>query len=253
MAKLLTPLVSSDTHRVHLIMCPFAGGSAGAFSRWRTLAPRGAPAISLVTYPGRDRLCALPAERSIAALADRLAHDIQAQPADIPIVLAGHSMGALVAFETSRRVQNSDHRLLGVAISGCHAPHGRSKRLLSHLNDEAFMAEVIAIGGCPPALLASSDFLALFLPLLRADFYAIESYQRASPGAKDALDVPALLLWGTQDREASADEVAAWQAWLPQAGPPIAMPGSHFYPLHDPQRFIQRIMSHFDSALSSTR
>ena len=39
----------------HLVMCPFAGGSSSAFRRWRDH-PMAEIALSLVTWPGRDRL-----------------------------------------------------------------------------------------------------------------------------------------------------------------------------------------------------
>ncbi len=47
--------------------------------------------------------------------------------------------------------------------------------------------------------------MSLFLPLLRADFYATESYHYDSPDVvRPPLRTPALLLCGSHDREASA-------------------------------------------------
>lgn len=45
--------------------------------------------------------------------------------------------------------------------------------------------------------------MSLFLPLLRADFYATESYHYDSPDVCPPLRTPALLLCGSHDREAS--------------------------------------------------
>ena len=136
----------------HLVMCPFAGGSSSAFRHWRD-AQMANCALSLVIWPGRDRLRHLAPVRSITQLAELLANELEETLSpDTPLLLAGHSMGAQVAFETCRLLEQRGHAPQGLIISGCHAPHLRSERQLSHRDDADFIAELIDIGGCSPEL-----------------------------------------------------------------------------------------------------
>ncbi len=77
----------------HLVMCPFAGGSSSAFRHWQAEQLADC-ALSLVTWPGRDRLRHLEPLRNITQLAALLANELEASVSpDTPLLLAGHSMG----------------------------------------------------------------------------------------------------------------------------------------------------------------
>lgn len=122
----------------HLVMCPFAGGSSSAFRHWQAEQLADC-ALSLVTWPGRDRLRHLEPLRSITQLAALLANELEASVSpDTPLLLAGHSMGAQVAFETCRLLEQRGLAPQGLIISGCHAPHLHSERQLSHRDDADF-------------------------------------------------------------------------------------------------------------------
>ena len=66
----------------HLVMCPFAGGSSSAFRHWRD-AQMANCALSLVIWPGRDRLRHLAPVRSITQLAELLANELEEAQATI--------------------------------------------------------------------------------------------------------------------------------------------------------------------------
>ncbi|UUF00500.1 thioesterase domain-containing protein [Xanthomonas hortorum pv. pelargonii] len=102
----------------------------------------------------------------------------------------------------------------GLALSGCHAPHLRGRRLLSPLDDRTFLTQLVDIGGCSAELLAEPALMALFLPMLRADFRATERYHRPASSDRQRLRTPALLIHGSNDAEADHSEVAAWAQWL---------------------------------------
>ena len=140
-------------------------------------------------------------------------------------------MGAQVAFETCRLLEQRGLAPQGLIISGCHAPHLHSERQLSHRDDADFIAELIDIGGCSPELRENQELMSLFLPLLRADFYATESYHYDSPDVCPPLRTPALLLCGSHDREASWQQVDAWRQWLSHVTGPVVIDGDHFLSL----------------------
>ena len=127
----------------HLVMCPFAGSSSSAFRHWQAEQLADC-ALSLVTWPGRDRLRHLEPLRSITQLAALLANELEASVSpDTPLLLAGHSMGAQVAFETCRLLEQRGLAPQGLIISGCHAPHLHSERQLSHRDDADFICALI--------------------------------------------------------------------------------------------------------------
>ena len=211
----------------HLVMCPFAGGSSSAFRHWQAEQLADC-ALSLVTWPGRDRLRHLEPLRSITQLAALLANELEASVSpDTPLLLAGHSMGAQVAFETCRLLEQRGLAPQGLIISGCHAPHLHSERR------------------------ENQELMSLFLPLLRADFYATESYHYDSPDVCPPLRTPALLLCGSHDREASWQQVDAWRQWLSHVTGPVVIDGDHFYPIQQARSFFTQIVRHFPHAFSA--
>jgi thioesterase component of yersiniabactin synthetase len=226
-----------------LLICPFAGASHGAFSGWRDGAGPGMPAY-LATYPGRDRRMSDVLRFSIAALAQELAADIIALPpaSRQRLVLAGHSMGAQVAFEAVLLLEAEDRAPAGLVLSGCQAPHLAGRRLLSHLDDDAFVRELAAIGGCSAALAGQPELLALFLPMLRADFTATETYFRPLEADRKRTRSPVLLLAGTRDTEADAGEVRAWSEWSEADCLVRHIAGDHFYAVLRPRAFCRHVM-----------
>ncbi len=156
-----------------------------------------------------------------------------------------------MAFETCRLLEQRGLAPQGLIISGCHAPHLHSERQLSHRDDADFIAELIDIGGCSPELRENQELMSLFLPLLRADFYATESYHYDSPGVCPPLRTPALLLCGSHDREASWQQVDAWRQWLSHVTGPVVIDGDHFYPIQQARSFFTQIVRHFPHAFSA--
>ncbi|OKP03209.1 yersiniabactin synthetase, thioesterase component [Xenorhabdus eapokensis] len=230
-----------------LLICPFAGGSSSAFRQWSVLENPDI-AVSLVIYPGRDSRMNEHAVTRITPLAQSLADVIRSlTPAQREkLILAGHSMGAQVAFETCRCLEQYNCAPKALVLSGCHAPHLQSRRQLSGLPDHEFIEQLIDIGGCSPILQADPELLALFLPMLRADFFATEHYYHAIQPDPVKLQTPTLLLYGNEDKEASALEVQQWHHWLASDKQNLTyccqeMAGDHFYITQKPQSFIHHI------------
>ncbi|ECV1576063.1 yersiniabactin biosynthesis thioesterase YbtT, partial [Salmonella enterica subsp. enterica serovar Typhimurium var. 5-] len=97
----------------------------------------------------------------------------------------------------------------------------------------------------------NQELMSLFLPLLRADFDATESYHYDSPDVCPPLRTPALLLCGSHDREASWQQVDAWRQWLSHVTGPVVIDGDHFYPIQQARSFFTQIVRHFPHAFSA--
>lgn len=147
---------------------------------------------------------------------------------DRPFALFGHSMGAVIAFEMARRLQQEGLPTPEcLIVSGRVAPHRPLTRApINHLPREGFVEGLRQLDGTPPEVLDDSELMALIEPMLRADLAVHENYQyRDEP--RLACDV--LAFGGLRDPEAGRHDVDAWREVTDGAFVLQMMPGAHFF------------------------
>jgi surfactin synthase thioesterase subunit len=215
---------------VRMYCFPFAGGSAAFYYDW---GPALAPEVEVVPVqlPGRGRLADLPHARDIHDISDTLADMVADDAVNSPahLVLCGHSMGAIIAFEVACRLENAGipvHRLI---VTGRPAPHIRSPEHPVSGLDRGGLIEVLrAYGATPDEVLADDELLDLALPTVRADFRMIERY---ACRASQVLRCPLTAIGGTDDPGVPADAIRAWQRHTVGPFDAHLLPGGHFFPL----------------------
>lgn len=218
---------------MRLICLPHAGGSAALYRPWKA-ALAGIATVESPELPGRGALFGAPFPTDIAALAEDLAATLSQRTA--PLVLYGHSMGALLAFEAARALARQGVSVAGLVLSGRAAPHLDGPPRARHtLSDAELAAELRKIGGTSGEVLANPDLLAITLPAVRADFRMVDTYAYR-PGP--VLPVPAVILGGTED---AATPPATLEAWSALIGGPLAVelwPGGHFFVREQEKRLL---------------
>ncbi|MFG1478720.1 alpha/beta fold hydrolase [Xanthobacter sp. V4C-4] len=234
-----------------LVLLPHAGGAAGALP-WRALLPRDwAERVIDLELPGRGRRFGVPFAASLRSLAEELAASIHAVSGAEPVLLQGHSMGALIAYETARALLDRGVAVAGLVLSGRAAPHwpavgaGRPRHLRS---DAELVAELRRLGGTPAAVLAEPDLLELMLPVLRADFKLVETY-RWVPGP--ALPLPAVVVGGVDDPATPPESLAAWGEALRGPVRVERWAGGHFFAHHAPRRYAELIQRHAEAVAAA--
>jgi len=213
--------------RVRLAVFPYAGGAPAAFRNWpAALAPR--VGLVHVVLPGRDvRFPETPVLRSeeiVGPVAEALA-----PLDDRPLVLFGHSMGSMLAFEVARRLRRSGRRGPdALVVSGRGAPQiGSRAPVLRHLPDAELVSQAARLfGGIPEELLREPELLPLMVRVLRADLSVIETHVVAP---EEPLGCPILALGGTEDPWVTADELGAWRDQTIAGFTSAQLPGDHFY------------------------
>src|SRR5207248_9483465 len=93
--------------------------------------------------------------------------------------------------------------------AGRRAPHLASRRApYHHRPDQAFLDELISLGGTSKDVQASRELLELILPTLRADVELCETYAYA-PSAPLSCAISAL--GGLNDVDVNRDSPASWR------------------------------------------
>jgi medium-chain acyl-[acyl-carrier-protein] hydrolase len=193
---------------VRLICVPHAGGGIGTFDGWAERLP--AADLGIVQLPGRWTRIGEPAVASVPDAADGVAGALAAIPA-LPTLLFGHGVGALIAFETARRLRDRSWPLLALFVSGRRAP-GVPDPLppISGLPADAFLLEVRArLDGLTDTLVADPDLRPVFVQGLRADFAMAERYEYAPA---PPLSCPIIACAGSRDPHATATDLQGWSA-----------------------------------------
>ncbi|MFJ5984620.1 thioesterase II family protein [Lentzea sp. NPDC092896] len=210
---------------LRVVCVPYAGGGASAFWDWPDLLGDAVELWSAV-LPGRERRFGEPAVTDAALIAAPLAEAIRRE-IRTPLVLFGHSMGGLLAFDVARRLGDRVEHLFVSAAKAPHLAFGGEPHLL---DDDGLLDWMTTLGGVPADLLAHEEMLGLLLPTLRADLTVCAGFH----GVRDVIDVPVTAFAATDDPLATVADVAAWQHHTVAGFDLVVRPGGHFYLKDDP-------------------
>ncbi|MFH8757262.1 thioesterase II family protein [Streptomyces atroolivaceus] len=223
-----------------LICFPHAGGSASAFRGWADGLPE--YEVHAVCYPGRAARLDEPLPTDLPRLAADTAQALRPL-LDRPVAFLGHSMGAVVAFETARLLQAEGHQVAHLFASGARAPQlARPEGSgTAGMDDDAIADALTALGGTDAELLADPDFRELVLPYVCGDFRMFDAYTHR-PGA--ALACPVTAIAGDADPQVGAHHAAAWSEVTDGPFTHHTVPGDHFYLTpRPPFRLIEAALS----------
>ena len=223
------PLTGDGASPVAMVCFPSAGGGVIGYSPWvKPLRPRAD--LHAASLPGReyrlredpvstlDDLVA-PLTRSVAELANR------------PLLVFGHSFGALLAYEVVQRLCDQelvDPKAVHLVVSGRVAPHlvSRTPRL-SHLSLREIVFQVADLhGGIPLAILEQPDYVAMIGRVLQSDLHVNEQYAWSE---RPPLPCSVTAVGGMSDPVVSRSELDAWGQHTHSEFNSRMLDGDHFY------------------------
>ena len=217
---------SQSIASIRLFAFAHAGGGASGFRQWNKILPPRIDAYA-VQLPGRETRFTEPKLTQFSTAIEAIVAALRPS-LDLPFVFFGHSLGALLAFETARHL-----RRLGAPaprhlfLSGFSAPQIREPvEAYSKLSDADFLQSITKYGGMPVEISQNAELLELFLPTLRADFSLLETYQYLD---EPALDCPISVFGGLDDLEAPQEKLTAWNIHTTKPFRLSMFPGNHFY------------------------
>ncbi|MDX5564575.1 thioesterase domain-containing protein [Streptomyces sp. ID05-04B] len=130
---------------------------------------------------------------------------------DLPVVLFGHRMGGILGFEVARRMERAGWPPLGLIVSGRRPPDVDAVDDVHTRGDQALIAEMSALSGTDPGVLADEEVLRMVLSALRADFTAVETYRYRPDGPGVPLSCPLSVLTGESDPRVGVEQAMAWR------------------------------------------
>ncbi|MFD7594407.1 thioesterase II family protein [Kitasatospora sp. NPDC059812] len=213
---------------VRVYCLPHAGGSASAYLPWARSGEQPGLTIVPVELAGRGTRLAEPPTAVMDEVVDGLLALLASRPADEPFILFGHSMGARIAYETTRRLAAEARPLpLSLVVSGGRAPGTPDVTRLHGLTDDELLERIVGLGGTPAEVLEFADLMQMILPVLRADVTLLGEYNdRIRP---TVLPCPVLALGGADDLMAGPEWITGWRATTAAGFRHRILPGDHFF------------------------
>ncbi|MFJ5561765.1 thioesterase II family protein [Streptomyces sp. NPDC093250] len=213
-------------HPTTLICLPFAGAGASFFRKWSRLTPEGLTLLP-VQLPGREeRITETPFTDVGAAMDEACPWVCERLDDQGRVALFGHSLGAELAHELTRRLAARGVLVTRLFVSGAHAPRDRSVERISALDDAHFVAGLRRVAGFNHPAMNDPEMLEIMLPLLRADSRMHEEYHSRY---LDRLNVPITSLRGADDTLISAGEAVRWAEETSAGFDYVEIDGSHMY------------------------
>lgn len=233
-----------------LFCFPYAGGSAHVFKQWADFLPPTVQLI-LVELPGRGSRLQEPAFVRLPDLMAELQEVIRPL-LDEPYVLFGHSMGAIIAFELARILDRwCDNKLQALFVSGRRAPQiSADKPATYNLPREEFIEELIKLDGTPREVLDHAELVDLMLPLLRADFQLVQTYNYS---ADAPLRCPITVYGGLHDAEVTREMLLPWKELTKSIFALHMLPGDHFFIRSPRNQFLNLLAKALHKTITHSR
>ncbi|PSL24051.1 thioesterase II family protein [Chitinophaga ginsengisoli] len=212
---------------VQLFIFPHAGGSEVSYVPIeKELLPE--TVASTICYAGRGRRIHEPFQQDMATMAmDCMSIVQQRRKKDMPLIFLGHSLGALIAFETMNCMRRYDMELPElVFLSGRKGPAIKEKSNRSLLSDLELLACLANMGGIPEPFLDHPDFRSFYLPIIRNDLRLNDTYCYHQ---QEPFDMPFVVMNGVEDENVGTEPALSWKEHTSAACYEEWLEGNHFY------------------------
>jgi medium-chain acyl-[acyl-carrier-protein] hydrolase len=238
---------SHSETRCLLVCFPHAGGGVLSFNGWSRWLPDWLVLVR-AQLPGRDSLAAIaPIEQAEEFVPKYLV--ALWQLGNYPIILYGHSLGAILAFDLARGMRRLGCRTpIALCVSGRRAPSlALSHTPLWSLPDDALTAIMREMGGPMVGVFDNPRWRNSVFPLMRADLAVSDRYRYVDEAP---LDCPIVAFHGVDDPVVKVEEVMAWGSETACDFRFVPLAGRHFFDVAEQQRLVQTIIAKAEAHLS---
>ncbi|BBX97160.1 thioesterase II family protein [Mycobacterium lacus] len=163
-----------------LLVFPHAGAGASAYREFSKILSTKFQVI-IFQYPGRQDRASEASPDSLPEIAAGAFDDFATSEHNrgVPIVVFGHSMGALVAFEFVRIAEAKGVDVRHLNVSAAVAPCNAAAKPPHPTDDEEILNHLAALEGTDTDVFADRELMRLALPVIKADYHAFDAYSCA--------------------------------------------------------------------------
>ncbi|MGC5775214.1 thioesterase II family protein [Paenibacillus pabuli] len=222
-----------------LYCVPYAGGSAAVYANWTKDMDQNI-LVKQLELPGRGRRFREPLIENVPGLVEDLYLQINNSLDGNPYAIFGHSLGSLLAYELSYLIQSRrEHRLPEILfLSGQNPPHRKDSFIVDHeLGDIRFLEELHKLGGMSDDLLNNPELARLFVPILRSDIKASNTYHYVE---RTKMNTPISILFGKEDP--LCDHYSEWRNCTDRKCEYTAFDGGHFF-IHEKKEEVTSLVN----------
>ncbi|MDJ1182481.1 type I polyketide synthase [Roseofilum casamattae] len=202
------------------------GSSASLFQQWSSQLSSQIEILP-IQLPGRQQRIDETPIINFSELIETLGEVIHPY-SDKPLALFGHSMGAIVAFEVARVLQNKyNTQPVHLFVSGAKPPSEIAwlDQLLSLSEDEK-LQYLLDISDIPETIMSDRALLDEFMTIFNSDLKLVESYTYTP---EVTLTCPISSISGIDDPILTSNELSQWSNYSTGSFATNRFPGKHMY------------------------
>jgi surfactin synthase thioesterase subunit len=236
MIKIYTK-ISRPNAKLKLVCLHHVGGSAPMYLNWSHAIPENIE-LSSIQLPGRGDLFKHEIIDNIAIASQEVATLLNTE-IHLPYILFGHSLGALLAYETICYLQKNKMPLpIHFIASGLSAPHKLKSLVRRHLLSNEELIQLLASydKGRVEQSKVYFDLLELLLPAVRGDFKMHDDY---SYQQSELMTCPVTAVAGDQDGFHVEENIRGWSELTTNKFTYTLLPGGHMYLFDDQKVFLE--------------
>ncbi|PKF74856.1 thioesterase II family protein [Chryseobacterium sp. PMSZPI] len=182
--------------------------------------------IETPELPGRGERMSEPfLENKQTAVGDLLVQIKQTRKKNVPYIIYGHSMGAILGLEICQIMENNGDAPKYFIPTGFPGPKIKKNLPISELPRTDFFAEVRKLGGLSDEVMEIEELLDFFEPLLRADFGLLENNENRTFNGK--IQTPIYAVMGKDEQYAL--NIRNWQNYTTAGCECQIVKGNHFF------------------------
>lgn len=196
--------------------------------------------VCAVQLPGRENRLNEPLRTQLSPVVQTLAQALLPHM-NKPFAFFGHSMGALMSFELARQLQKQNSPVpVHLFVSGREAPQILdTKPPIHNLPLPAFVEKLRDYNGTPEVVLQDPELMQLLVPVLRADFAIVETYEYSN---KEPLNCPISAFGGLEDSLVKHENLPDWRNQTSNSFQLRMLKGNHFF-LHTERSLLLKYIS----------
>lgn len=211
-----------------IFLIPYAGATSFAYFKWKSLLEKNFKPY-FVELAGRGTRSDDTFYKDCDEAADDISEFIKSNIEETDeYCIFGHSMGALLAFETYYKLEEKKIKLpYHMFFSGKESPElNYLNKKIYDLNDEKFL-NIISLYGAIPKVLYTEEMKNIFLPIFRNDFKIINNYRFKNKNNKIMCDIS--IFYGDNDFSVKASDIKLWRNHVGKQYHAFSFSGGHFF------------------------